>query len=72
MITVVKTNGDVLFFNEREHTSFAFSKEQKKFWAYPTQDNAKLGMIRGDIELADVDSVTYTNEAKPVELTFNT
>jgi hypothetical protein len=72
MITVVKNNGDVLFFNEKEHISFAFSKDEKIFCAYPTQPDANVGMIRKTIKVEDVRCVTYTNESQPTALTFKT
>ena len=72
MITVVKETGDVLFFNENEHVSFAFSKDEKKFWAYPTQPTAHIGLPRQTIEVVDVAEVIYTNEAQPTALTFKT
>ena len=72
MITVVKETGDVLFFNENEHVSFAFSKDEKKFWAYPTQPTAHIGLPRQTIEVVDVAEVIYTNEAHPTCLSFKT
>ena len=72
MITVVKETGDVMFFNENEHVSFAFSKNEKKFWAYPTQPTAHIGLPRQTIEVVDVAEVIYTNEAQPTALTFKT
>ena len=72
MITVVKETGDVLFFNENEHVSFAFSKDEKKFWAYPTQPTAHIGLPRQTIEVVDVAEVIYTNDAQPTCLSFKT
>ena len=72
MITVVKETGDVMFFNENEHVSFAFSKDEKKFWAYPTQPTAHIGLPRQTIEVVDVAEVIYTNDAQPTCLSFKT
>jgi hydroxymethylpyrimidine pyrophosphatase-like HAD family hydrolase len=66
MITVQKENGTVLFFNENEHIYFAFAKEQRKFMAYPKQEGIQYERV--DVE--DVVSVTYINNAHPTIQVF--
>lgn len=72
MIAVLIENGDVLFFNEKEHHRFVFNKEERTFHAYPIQPNASVGIIRQDVEVEDVIEVLYTNERQPTELIFRT
>ena len=70
MIIVEKTNGDVIFLNEREFINIAYSKDEKLIVAYPTQPTAHIGMPRREIEVKDVRSVTYTNDVQPEQRTF--
>ena len=72
MIIVEKTNGDVIFLNEREFINIAYSKDEKLIVAYPTQPTAHIGMPRREIEVKDVRSVTYTNEAQPEKRMYRT
>jgi hypothetical protein len=68
MITVQRENGTVLFFNENEHIYFAFDKEQREFVAYPKQEGIQYERV--DVE--DVVSVTYINNAHPTIQIFQT
>ena len=72
MIIVEKNNGDVIFLNEREFINIAYSKDEKLIVAYPTQPTAHIGMPRREIEVKDVQSVTYTNEIQPENRTYRT
>ena len=65
MITVQRENGDVMFFNEKEHVSCAYYKEERKFMAIPTEPTAHIGIVRGKTLVDDVVYVAYTNEAQP-------
>ena len=67
MITVQRENGDVAFINEHECTNCGFNRESRKFFAIPIPCN---GLEGSGIELEDVVSVTYNNEAQPTNMVF--
>lgn len=72
MITIITDGGDVKFFNENEFIRFDFNKSDRKVMAHPIQRNAHIGMPYPIIEVSDVQSIAYTNEAQPTSLIFET
>ena len=72
MITIISDSGDVKFLNENEFIRIDFNKSDRKVVAHPIQRNAHIGMPYPIIEVSDVQSIAYTNEAQPTSLIFET
>jgi hypothetical protein len=72
MITIIKDSGDVIFLNENEFVRIDFDKADRCVAAYPVQRTAYIGMPYPRVEVKDVKSIAYTNEAHPTSLIFET
>ena len=70
MITIITDSGDVKFLNENEFIRIDFNKSDRQVVAYPVQRKAYIGMPYPNIEVNDVKSIAYTNEAQPTSLIF--
>ncbi len=70
MIIVTRENGDVHFLNEKEFFEIKYCEEFRQLVAYPIQRTASIGMPMRNIEITDVETVQFNNDASPASMTI--